>query len=186
MRTKPIPSTGGRYRAGEDGHIYPAKIDPAKCRGGRAYLTEKLDGSMKGMARRGGYLRVKLFVNGRSLTKPVHRLVAEAWLDGYSDLYEVHHENRIASDNRPCNLVLMTRLEHMREHGASVTDVEVADERAMIDELASMEREAPRAETSRPRDSRARRDRSTKVGVEQMIRNVEWLESEFRRKGASL
>ena len=186
MRVKLIPSTGGKYRAGEDGHIYPSKIDPTRFKGGRPSLTEKLDGSMKDMVRRGGYLRVKLFVNGRSITKPVHRLVAEAWLDGYSDLYEVHHLNHVPTDNRPCNLVLMTRLEHMREHGLAVTDVEVADERAMIDELAAMERSNPKLKPLTPRDYMVRRDRSTKVYVEQMIRNAEWLEAEFRRRRVSL
>lgn len=74
----------------------------------------------------------------------------------------------------------------MREHGLSVTDVEVADERAMIDELAAMERSNPKLKPLAPRDCMVRRDRSTKVHVEQMIRNAEWLEAEFRRRRVSL
>ncbi len=76
------------------------------CTGGHTYL-------------RGGYVieyRPDHPAN-RSRSVPQHRLVMECILGRLLTEDEVvHHKNRIRSDNRACNLLLMTREEHIRLH----------------------------------------------------------------------
>jgi hypothetical protein len=57
-----------------------------------------------------GYLRVRL-IDGRevSSTKKVHRLVAQAFVDGYTEDLQVNHKNCIKSDNRYQNLEMATQ-----------------------------------------------------------------------------
>lgn len=50
-----------------------------------------------------------------------HRFVMECLLGrdlGYDEI--VHHRNGDKKDNRPCNLQLMTRSEHIKEHRAEM------------------------------------------------------------------
>jgi hypothetical protein len=50
-----------------------------------------------------------------------HRLVAELMLGRpLTDDEVVHHKNEIRDDNRPSNLAVMTRAEHMKEHHAEI------------------------------------------------------------------
>lgn len=56
-----------------------------------------------------GYLQVILSVNGKSYTKKVHRLVAEAFLPNPNNLLEINHKNEDKSDNRVSNLEWCTR-----------------------------------------------------------------------------
>lgn len=110
MRMRPIPSTGGRYWAGDDGRIYPRKrIGPL-----RTYDE-------------GGYPVVRLWGGSGKVTRRVCRLVAEAWLDGFNSATEVHHINRDPCDNRPCNLAPLSKAAHLRIHGRHVDDVDFAD-----------------------------------------------------------
>jgi len=46
----------------------------------------------------------------------VHRVVAMAFIDGYSGDKEVHHINENKADNRVENLAVMTEMEHQRLH----------------------------------------------------------------------
>lgn len=129
-RYRPIPSTLGNYLAGDDGHIY--REQRVRANGSlvpRHRMAETLYGSTANSKDRGEYLRVRLSVNGVSVDKPVHRLVAEAWLDDFHPLLEVHHVNGSNRDNRPCNLRCLTRAEHERAHGIDVTDYDMVNAR---------------------------------------------------------
>lgn len=110
MRMRPIPSTGGRYLAGEDGRIYSRK----RLRPLRTYDE-------------GGYPIVSLWVGSRKVSRRVCRLVAEAWCDGFTSATDAHHVNRDPYDNRPCNLVALSKAAHIREHGGRVDDADFAD-----------------------------------------------------------
>lgn len=46
----------------------------------------------------------------------IHRLVAKAFIDGYSEDLQVHHVNKNRADNHVSNLRVMTMLEHQRLH----------------------------------------------------------------------
>ena len=58
------------------------------------------------------YERVKMEIDGKRKNKPVHRLVAECFLDNYSDDLEVNHKNSIKGDNRVENLEMTTKEEN--------------------------------------------------------------------------
>ena len=58
------------------------------------------------------YERVKMNIDGIRKNKPVHRLVAECFLEDYSDKLEVNHKNSIKSDNRVENLEMTTKEEN--------------------------------------------------------------------------
>lgn len=61
-----------------------------------------------------GYLRVRMYLNGRIVDKSVAYLVARAFVSGYKEGLEVNHINKIRDDNRPENLEWMTRKENVR------------------------------------------------------------------------
>ncbi len=59
-----------------------------------------------------GYCRVTLKVDGRYMTKTVHRIVASAFVDNPENKKEVHHKNGDTTDNRASNLEWVNRAEH--------------------------------------------------------------------------
>jgi len=62
-----------------------------------------------------GYLRVRL-INGRNngATKKLHRLVAQAFLETYSEKLQVNHKNCIKDDNRIDNLEMVTQSQNTK------------------------------------------------------------------------
>lgn len=116
MRMKAIPSTGGRYWAGEDGRIYSKK----RLRPLRPFYVE-------------GYAVVCLWTGEAKVERRVCRLVAEAWCDGFTSAKEVHHIDGDCTNDRPSNLMPLSSAAHMRVHGRHVNDIEFADCEAMAE-----------------------------------------------------
>lgn len=62
-----------------------------------------------------GYLRIKIYYNdGLAITKKVHRLVAEAFCDNYSEELEVNHIDGIKTNNKSSNLECITGIENIK------------------------------------------------------------------------
>lgn len=117
MRMRPIPSTGGRYWAGEDGRVYSRK----RLRPLRPFHVE-------------GYAVVNLWNGVSKVDRHVCRLVAEAWCEGFNSMTEVHHVDGDTRNDRPGNLVALSPAAHMRVHGRRVDDADFADCEAMCAE----------------------------------------------------
>lgn len=70
-----------------------------------------------------GYYRVTLCENGRKVIKPIHRLVAEHFIDNPTNKPQVNHINGNKLDNRVNNLEWVTVQEniiHAYKHGLNV------------------------------------------------------------------
>ena len=80
------------YLAGKDGNIYSMKRN--------IILSPRVDGD--------GYLEVSIMVNGKQMSKTVHRMIAEAWLPNPNSKPFVNHKNGNRSDNRVDNLEWIT------------------------------------------------------------------------------
>lgn len=61
-----------------------------------------------------GYKIVGLHINGKNITKKVHRLVAEAFIPNPNNLPEVNHKQGIKSDNRATELEWATASENVQ------------------------------------------------------------------------
>lgn len=61
-----------------------------------------------------GYNEYKLYVNKKSIHRKEHRLVAQLFLNNYSEDLEVNHKNGIKDDNCVNNLEMVTKSENIR------------------------------------------------------------------------
>ncbi len=62
------------------------------------------------------YLRVAVKEGGKPKSKKVHRLVAEYFIEGYSEDLTVNHINFKKDDNRVCNLELLSASENVLDY----------------------------------------------------------------------
>lgn len=58
------------------------------------------------------YKKVNVYIDGKMRKKSIHRMVAECFLNNYSEELEVNHKNGIRSDNRVGNLEMSTKEEN--------------------------------------------------------------------------
>lgn len=171
-KLKAIPSTLGIYLAGDDGHIYSR----ANKNGGLKKLKERTQGSCSNLTRRGKYFRVTISINGRSTQRSVHRLVAEAWLEDFHPLLEVHHINEDSTDNRPSNLQCMTRAEHEKAHGHWVIDADIVNARYDFE----LHKEVKKPPVVPLRKKRTPHKRTHPMNnLKNMIKHVEYLEGKI-------
>lgn len=86
-----------RYEISDQGNI-------RRINGGRLLSTKKPDFL--------GYCHVTIIINGKQITKSVHRLVATAFIPNPDSKRQVHHKNGDKTDNRAVNLEWVNADEH--------------------------------------------------------------------------
>jgi len=88
------------------------KNNPTHYKDGRiAYFSQTV---LKPSLNKKGYERVYLSVNSKKITRSVHRLIAESFLENPENKKTVNHINCIKTDNRVENLEWMTNKENMQ------------------------------------------------------------------------
>jgi hypothetical protein len=98
-----IPGYGKRFQVSNTGKVCIVGLNFEKKQ-----LPVRFDKS-----ERGGYLTVRLQIGGKSYTKYIHRLVAEAYIPNHMNKLEVKHRNGNKQDNRLKNLAWVTHAENI-------------------------------------------------------------------------
>lgn len=101
-----VPSYKGLYEVSNMGNVRSVPAPGIKGRGN--YYRELSKG-----LNRYGYHVVSLSKRDKRKLKTVHRLVAEAFLDDYSELLHVDHISGDRSDSRLANLRMSTQTQNM-------------------------------------------------------------------------
>lgn len=94
-----IKGLNGDYRVNNFGEV-------------RSFKKDKKKGLKLSQHLRNGYLLVSLSINGKSKNFSVHRLVYESFIGDIIEGREIDHINTKRSDNRLCNLRMLTHLEN--------------------------------------------------------------------------
>lgn len=95
---KDITWTNGLYKVSDEGQIQGPK--------GKVLQDNYINS---------GYAKVYICCNGKKHSKLVHRIVAEAFLENYSDNLTVDHINNNKHDNRVCNLQMLSNGENIKK-----------------------------------------------------------------------
>lgn len=106
---KDVVGFEGFYKVSDKGRIY--SVERVNSRGNRCggrMLKPKYNGK--------GYPHVDMFKNGKSKTKTVHRLVAEAFLPNPKSLPHVNHIDEVKDNNELSNLEWCT-IKYNMNHG---------------------------------------------------------------------
>ena len=106
---KPVPGWEGYYEVSNHG-----RVAGVGRRDSRGHLRKR---RILSLNRRtpSGHLRAALSRDGKTYTRLIHQLVAEAFIGPRPEGLEVCHNNGDPSDNRPENLRYDTRTANMRD-----------------------------------------------------------------------
>jgi hypothetical protein len=88
----------GRYSIDTQGTIYSHKNNKTRI--------------LKPMLWSSGYLYVNFYPKGKQKPHSIHRLVAKTFLPTWDESLEVNHINGVKTDNRLCNLEMVTKAEN--------------------------------------------------------------------------
>lgn len=114
IELREIPGLGGKYVAGNDGHIYCFSTAKVNARKPQPFLVAETIGS-------GGYPFVAIIQEGKRKTTPVHRLVCAAFHGEPPTAHSVvRHLDGNRSNNEPANITWGTYAQNeadKRRHG---------------------------------------------------------------------
>lgn len=105
VETKEIPGTNGAHRIGKDGSVWTCLVP--------GHRTKAHWRQLRPRPVRGGYLAIRIRIDGAVRSLSVHRLVLEAFEGNCPDGMECLHENDNRQDNRIGNLKWGTRQENL-------------------------------------------------------------------------
>jgi hypothetical protein len=106
---RPIRGLEGAFEVDRSGRIYTVAREAVR-KDGDAYFVPARERRL--VPAQNGYLQVVLSRSGVRVCRHVHRLVAEAFVDGQADGLEVNHRNGDKHDNRAENLEWVSRSEN--------------------------------------------------------------------------
>ena len=98
---KPVKGYEGLYEVSDTGRVRSLPRTIIRKNGRPIHFPAK---EMSERMTRGGYIQVKLSKGGKSSTRFVHRLVADAFISNPRKLPQVNHKNEVKTDNRAVNL----------------------------------------------------------------------------------
>lgn len=107
---KDIKGYEGYYKISDDGDVIGLERRVRNSNGALRTIKERKKSKTLD---KDGYQCVKLSKEGRTKIYKVHRLVAEAYVAGYSPNKEVNHKNFIKTDNRASNLEWVSHKENI-------------------------------------------------------------------------
>lgn len=101
---KIIENTNGFYKIDSDGNVFSRYSGEWK--------------KLKPIVGYGGHLVINMYVDGKIISPQpkIHRLVAEAFVPNPENKSDVHHINKIKTDNSVENLMWVTPSEHRKYH----------------------------------------------------------------------
>lgn len=130
---KIIPNTKNNYSAND-------KTREIKSNDRLGTDGRKLKGkTLKPCMQNSGYLIVDLMVDGQKKKKLVHRLIAETFIENYSEDLDVNHIDCDKTNNVLSNLECITRaenLEHARAHGLVIASDKQIYQRSIIKDIS--------------------------------------------------
>ena len=109
---KDVVGYEGYYKVSDKGNVYSVERKNSrgqKC-GGR---------TLKPVCDKEGYTRLDLYKNGKSKTKRIHRLVAEAFIPNPESLPQINHIDEVKTNNELSNLEWCTR-EYNNNYGTRI------------------------------------------------------------------
>ena len=113
---KDVPGYENLYQASNLGRVKSLDKKIKTYNGGYYIRKGKI---LKQMKNYQGYMRVHLLKNGISKTTPVHRIIANTFINNINNYKEVNHKNEIKDDNRVENLEWCTR-EYNNRYGTAI------------------------------------------------------------------